>query len=396
MKLTNEDILHLRAINIRKDNKNFIVEDCETQEFYEMPRVCIDALELIKTGKSLGDIETRLIKEYPNEEINMVDFSNQLIDFDLIEFINDKKIERKINETNSLGFLWIPPIIGKAFFNRFTIFFYCLLLFVNLFIFVFNPSVFPHYKDLFIFDMMSLNILALGMLSLVLVLIHEFGHILAIRSFHLPTRLEIGHRLYLIVFETDLSLAWKLPPEKRNILYLAGVFFDNVILFLALLIKLYVPLSSDLLSGLVGLIIFDSVVRIIYQACIYMKTDFYFLFQNMTGSYNIMENGIYTLKALFSRSKVKEDLELFEGEEQIVKWYSIFYIVGVAITIGLLFVYYLPQLIYMGKATLPGINNSIGDAHFWDAVIFILQIVVMLGFLLYSFYKSYRERIVEN
>ncbi|MEH7384467.1 hypothetical protein V7147_03485 [Bacillus sp. JJ1521] len=395
MKLTEETLLTLHDIEIRKDNKHFIVEDLTTQEFYEMPLVCVDALDLIQIGLSLGEIEEQLIKVYPNEEIDLVDFGEQLLALNLVQSVDGKEIKHKRKIESKLGFEWIPSQLGRVFFNKYTNYLYGLFFIVNVGIFCFRPSLFPHYKDLFIFDILSLNIIVLGVLSLVTVIIHEFGHILAARSFGLPTRLDIGHRLYLIIFETDLSLAWKLPSKQRNILYLAGVCFDNVVLFIALLLQIIAPIQSNIVSGLIGLVVFDIIIRIVYQACIFMKTDFYFVFENLTGTYNLMENSKHAIKSLFSRSKL-ENKELFQGEEKIVKSYSVFYVVGVGIALGLLFIYFLPQLLYMCVNILPGFSRPLSDTYFWDAVLFAIQIFVIIGLLFYSFAKSYFKKDVEN
>jgi len=357
--------------------------------------VCIDALDLIQKGLNLGEIEEKLKNIYPDEEINVVDFAEQLIELNLVSAVNEEKIEsQKAQETN-LGFTWIPAGLGKVLFNRYMKYVYALLFIANVAIFYIQPSLFPYYMDLFVFDILSLNILMLGALSLFLVIIHELGHILAIRSYNLPTRLEIGHRLYLIVFETDLTMAWKLHPKQRNILYLAGVCFDNVVLFVALILQLFAPIQSEIISGLIGLVVFDVIVRIIYQACIYMKTDFYYYFENKTGTYNLMENSIHMIRNVFSRSK-PENKELFQGEEKIVLSYAVFYLVGVVITLGLFFIYYLPQLIYMFINILPGFKASFSESYFWDAVIFTLQMVVLIVLLLYSFSKSLKRKNIKN
>ncbi|MCH1624268.1 PqqD family protein [Fredinandcohnia quinoae] len=392
MKITLETTLHLHDIQIRKDNKNYIVEDTKTQEFYEMPMVCIDAIELINEGCSVGEIEQKLIEKYPNEDIDVIDFVDQLLDIDLIKAINGEELKQKGRNPSKLGFEWISPTIGKVFFNKYTNYLYGALFVISISIFIINPSLFPYYRDLFIFDIMSLNILIYGILSLVLVLVHELGHILAIRSFNLPTKLEIGHRLFLVVFETDMTLAWKLPQKKRNILYLAGICFDSVILFIALLTKLIIPLPSEIISGIIGLIIFDIVVRTIYQCCIYMKTDFYFLFQNLTGCYNLMENGNQFLKNLFSKNNVKS-IDLFKGEHSVVRFFSIFYVIGVGITLCLFSIFYIPQLIYMGVKVLPGLTRTMDSPLFWDAIIYSFQMFLLIGLFVFSIGKTRRRKM---
>ena len=51
MSLTYNSTLLLVPIKIRKEKKHFIVEDKTSGEFYEMPEVCIDAIDLINKGE---------------------------------------------------------------------------------------------------------------------------------------------------------------------------------------------------------------------------------------------------------------------------------------------------------------------------------------------------------
>ena len=48
MTITIHSSLSLVPIEIRKDKKNYIVEDQVSGEFYEMSDVCIDAINLIQ------------------------------------------------------------------------------------------------------------------------------------------------------------------------------------------------------------------------------------------------------------------------------------------------------------------------------------------------------------
>ncbi|MFL6559120.1 MAG: hypothetical protein ACJ8MO_23750, partial [Bacillus sp. (in: firmicutes)] len=79
MNLTLHSRLLLVPVNIRKDKKHYIVEDIALGEFYEMPRVCIDAIHLINNGGSIEEIERVLKDKYPNDEVDMLDFAEQLL-----------------------------------------------------------------------------------------------------------------------------------------------------------------------------------------------------------------------------------------------------------------------------------------------------------------------------
>jgi putative peptide zinc metalloprotease protein len=393
MGITLDSRLLLVPIVIRKDKKHYIIEDTITGDFYEMPEVCVDAINLINQGEKIGEIERKLKRNYPNKEINLFDFAEQLLDLELVDEIDGVKLEKQQPQKQSSGILSIPPKIGSLFFNRFTYAVYLILFVSNLALFFMHPSLFPHHKDIFVFDIMVLNVFLWMTFTFLLVLIHELGHVLAMRAHNLPTKVEISHRLLFVVLETDMSSVWKLAPKDRNILFLAGLCFDTVLLFIALIIQLMFPNGPGITLGLMNLAIFDIVVRMIYQCCFYMKTDLYYVFENVSGCYNLMENAQQIIRKhfLFLKSKLREEV-VFSSEKNIVFLYSIFYFVGVAITITLFFIYYIPEVIYAGEQLLPGFRHSPTSIAFWDAVVFSLQVSIFLLLLLYSWRKKYTQK----
>lgn len=390
MTLTNNSRLSIVQIDIRKDKKNNIIEDMFTGEFYEMPEVCVDAINLINKGMHLGEIERLLKDKYPNEEVNILDFAEQLLGLGLIAEIDGVKVEKQQKQKEKLGFQWISPKVGKFFFNKFTYLFYFLLLIVNLFLFITKPTLFPHHMDIFVFDTMVFNVILWMLFTFFFVLIHEFGHVLSMRAHDLPTKVEIGHRLFFVVLETDMSSVWKLAPKERNVLYLAGLCFDNFLLFIALIFQLMFPDVSGIVNGLMSLAVFDIVLRMIYQCCIYVKTDLYYVFENVSGCYNLMENAQEKIRQRLTFLKKKSSDEVvFSDEKNTVFLFSIFYFLGIAVSIALYFIYYIPEVVHAGKQLLPGYGQPPTSLAFWDAVLFTLQIGIFIALLLYSWRKKY-------
>ncbi|HLO12164.1 MAG TPA: hypothetical protein VK190_08025 [Pseudoneobacillus sp.] len=395
MNLRLTSILFLVPINIRRDKKHFIVEDINNGEYYEMPEICIDAITLINIGESLGDIERVLKVKYPNEEVDLIAFAEQLIDLQLITEIDGVKVTLPEKKKEHLGFQWIAPHLGKFFFNKITRLIYAGLFILNIAFLLSKPSLFPHYKDLFIFDYMVLNILTWLVVTFCTVLIHEFGHILAMRANNLPTKLEVGHRLILVVLETDMSSVWKLPSKNRNVLYLAGLCFDMVILFFALVSQVIFTNGSGNFLSIMSLVVLDTFIRLVYQCCIYMKTDLYYVFENVTGCYNLMENAQQMIKRWFAFLKSQKTEEVvFEGERRMIFTYSIFYFIGVVLTLSLYVVFYVPQLLFAVKRVMPGYLEGPTSLPFWDATLFTVQMLIGLILLIYSWRKKYllRER----
>lgn len=389
MDFTYETHITLKQLAIRKDQKHYIVEDVMNGEFYEMPEVCIVAIELINQRKSLNDVEKELTARYPDEDLNLSDFISQLLELDLVSEMNGEKLLKSSAQKKQSGFSWLPESVGRFFFNSFNSKLYLVLLIGSIGLIVYNPLLFPRYSDLFAFDLMLQNIVAWLVITLVLVLLHEFGHVLAVRSEGLPAKIGIGHRLFLVVLETDMSQVWRLSPEKRNRLYLAGIHFDSVVLFLALLAQNFTN-ESSLIMGLLKMVVLDTFIRLVYQAAVFMKTDLYYVIENKTGCYNLMENGRNFLAQWLPFLRVPET-ETFEGEEKVVRRYAFFYLAGILLTLAITAYYYIPQLIFaVNQIMLPGFTEPVSSIRFWDSVVFLLQIVLILSLLFYSWTKKYR------
>lgn len=389
MVVTKKTLVSLHPLKIHKEKINFIVEDESTGDFYEMPEVCIRAIELINQEIPLEEVEKALVVRYPDEEINILNFASQLLKLNLISKLNGVEIISESVQKNQTGFMWIPETLGQFFFNSISSKLYFYLLLASAGMILFNRDLFPRYSDLFVFNLMFNNVVALMLVSFFLVILHEFGHVLAVRSEGLPAKIEVGNRLFFVVLETDMSQVWKLPAEKRNKLYLAGMNFDIVALFLALLAQIFTT-ENTLAMGLLKLVVLNTFIRLIYQAAVFMKTDLYYVIENTTGCYNLMENGRNFLARWLPFLSVPET-ETFAGEEKFVRRYAGFYLSGILLTLIITAYYYIPQLLFaVNEIMLPGFMEPITSIRFWDSVVFLLQIVLVLGLLLYSWSKKYR------
>lgn len=393
MKVSLQSEITLYPLSIRKDKKHYIVEEPVSGDFFELPEIGVDALKRLEQGEELVSIEHTLKNSYPDEEVDMVDFVEQLLELGLVQKVDGVPVKREQSRatTNSGGFFWIPQSVGRLFFNRVMNKVYLLLFLANIIILILNPELFPHYKDIFLFDSMVLNILMYLSISLVLILIHEFGHILAIRAHDLPAKLSIGNRLIFIVFETDLTQAWKLDPKKRNILYLAGISFEQVILSLSFGIMLLFPGAG--ITGVLGIIVLDIFIKFIYQCCFYMKTDVYYVVENITGCYNLMENGRIYLNSLVKKHRKdgENHKEIFQNEWNLIRLYSVFYIVGVVLTLILAVMYFVPQLYYTYMTIYMNLLGAGDRAAFWDAIAFLVMTMFMLFLLVFVARKQKDE-----
>ncbi len=114
MELTLNSIVCLHTIQFRKEQKNYIVKDTITGEKYEMPPLWIDALAMMRDGFLLGEIEEKLKEEYPEEEINMLAFTRQLLELELVGMVDGEEIAcTKKKEKDYLA--WLRPRVEQFF-----------------------------------------------------------------------------------------------------------------------------------------------------------------------------------------------------------------------------------------------------------------------------------------
>ena len=114
MELTLNSTVCLHAIQFRKEQKNYIVKDTITGEKYEMPPLWIDALAMMRDGFLLGEIEEKLKEEYPEEEINMLAFTRQLLELELVGMVDGEEIAcTKRKEKDYLA--WLRPRVEQFF-----------------------------------------------------------------------------------------------------------------------------------------------------------------------------------------------------------------------------------------------------------------------------------------
>lgn len=396
MKWSNQSNIVLHPYKSYPEKKNFIVELIDTEDFFEMPPICIDALKLLQQGSTVAEVEGVLVENYPEEDVDLQDFIEQLLELGMIHKIDNEIVRPTIKKSDqqereiSQG---LSYTLGKLLFSKPMLVVYTLLFILNISIFILNPSVFPSYMDIFIFDSMSLNILNLALVTLFIITFHELGHVLAVRKYNLPTKLGIGHRLFLVVVETEMTHVWKLSRRQRNVPFLAGMCFDQILLFLALIAQIFLPGGHYIFLGVAGVIVFEVFILFIYQCCFYMKTDVYYVLENMLGSYNLLENSKEWLNRGFQKLTRTRNQYSNSSVSKIVKSYAIFYVLGMLISLGLAILFFIPQLYYSISASLQHLSYPMSNGLFWDGVIFLLNLSIMLLLLLYSWYRKYLKRV---
>ena len=386
--------IQLAPLSIRKDRQHYIVADLERQEYYEMPEICVEAIRGMQAGVPLDKIEAGLRARYPGEEINMDGFVRQLRELGLLRSWNGQRFDPPQNLTGrnravSQGL----ERLGRVLFHPLALALYGLLALANALQLVSGDGLMPVYSDLFLSSSMTVNLVSWMAVGLTGVVLHECGHSLAMAAKGLPTRWNMGHRLFLPVLETEMSGVWSLPPGQRYVPYLAGMCVDQVLLFAALFVQTLLPETSGW-APVLRMAALHLVLALGYQLLFFMKTDLYYVVENALGSYNLMENALAWLtNALpFRRAGERAEPVIYEDERHVVRLYGLFVAAGAGVSLALLVFYLIPQLGQAVRMTLPRLALAPSEPLFWDAVVFYFQFLCSAAWVLSSWIRSVSGR----
>jgi len=117
--------------------------------------------------------------------------------------------------------------------------------------------------------------------SLITVMLHEVGHLLAARASDVPARIGLSYRLWIIVAETDMSGIWMAAKRRRYLAFLAGPLIDaaSAAFLLGLLWadrQGWLAISPSF-RQFTSAALWTYLVRLLWQCCVFVRTDFYYV-----------------------------------------------------------------------------------------------------------------------
>jgi hypothetical protein len=248
----------------------------------------------------------------------------------------------------------IFPALARLLFSRWALAAYLVVVFAAAAAAAMAPEIVPGRRMLLFAHHRSLNISLLMLFTLFSIWLHEMGHIMAARAAGVRGRLGIGHRLWVLVAETDLSGLWALPKRQRYLPFLAGGIVDLVsasLLLLALFAGTRHWISlPDAAAQLLGAAIFVSFMRLLWQAFFFVRTDLYYVIAGLAGCKNLMSDTEAFLRNQLARVLPRirriDQSAIQRRELRVIQLYSIVWMAGRLAATGLLLFVTLPVALY--------------------------------------------------
>jgi hypothetical protein len=201
---------------------------------------------------------------------------------------------------------------------------------------------------------------------------HECGHWLAARAAGLSARFGIDHRMYFLVFETDLSQLWSLPRRRRFGPLLAGLATDATVLAVLLAIELggaerwwALPAFA---AHLVAALAFAEAGAMTWQCLLFLRTDLYAVLVTATGCHNLWRVKTLSLRRALKILTPAQTAELATArprDRSVAAWFRWLWLGGFLAAGAWFAWFYLPPLTHLVAWAGPGLATSPATGRFW-------------------------------
>ncbi|HZG13657.1 MAG TPA: hypothetical protein VE710_01445 [Candidatus Bathyarchaeia archaeon] len=367
------DLSHL---SIQHEGDEYTIGDPTIQRFIRVPEAATFVLALANGSRTLAEIKDQIHRE-KGLDLDVLDFVQTLHRLRLVYSIDGKVMgEPRQNQEQTK-----MRRVGGWLFNRYTAWLYAFNACLACYMMLANPEMFPHYRDMFVFQQIGLNSLYVCVIACLLVALHEFAHFLAASSAGVRSTFRLNMRYIFLVAETDMTGLWGQPRSKRYLPYLAGMAWDSTWIVGMLLLQSNVPVDS-LLHATAKLVTLLLVLGTLSQFMFFLRTDMYFVIGNLTHSADLAQSGRLFLKRIWKRNDEALAVlwnRLPETEKKAGRVFGFFYAIGIVCVTYLFLFFTIPGLFTSLSWAIREVSQyRIDQMLFWDGAIILGLFVVRM------------------
>lgn len=345
--------VHVPAFSRQPEDDEVVIGHPLRGSFLALPKEAVEILDLLAAGRSVAEARDEFALRH-GETPDVQDLLSVLAQH---EFVHRRgrpasAPEASVPPAGRFHFESLPQSWARLFVHPATLATVAVLIACSVAVAARNPEIVPGWRALVFPQSMGLMVLGLITAALLTTFFHEMAHLTAARARGVSCRLGIGHRLWILVAETDMSGLWTLPRRQRYLPLLAGMLLDAataavlLLVFHAAAIDLLV-LPQLLLDFLRALWMIYA-LRIAWQFFFFVRTDVYYVCANAFGCKNLMRDSEDLLRSLalrlLGRPGAVDQSHIRSGERRAIRAYAVLWLVGRAFALVVLFTVSLPVL----------------------------------------------------
>jgi len=287
-------------LSMRRDGDGWVIGRINTGDFAAMPPAAHRAIALLCAGRTVGEV-TEALRRETGKDIAVADFVAQL---DGMGFVSAIDLQRRAGRGPVRASLpWLRPEHVRWLLSPVVPWLTAAVIAGAVVLIIADPGVLPGYRDLVWSRHSGLVLLVDITIGWALVWLHELGHLATARAAGVPGRFSLSTRLQFLVAQTDVSGIWAAPRRVRVTVYLAGIAVDLLIASACLLAA---GIAAGLTRHLLLVAVLEAVLELPAELLIFMRTDVYFLVQDLSGCANLYAEGSARVRYLARRLRHRD------------------------------------------------------------------------------------------
>ncbi|MEV0613763.1 hypothetical protein AB0I81_10610 [Nonomuraea sp. NPDC050404] len=365
----------LVPLTVVAERGEYILGDPAVGRFFAVPEIALRVIDGLRAGMTVGQSGEHASTE--DARVDGLDVARLLLRAGFVAEIDGRPVPRADGTTPPRPLHPVMARAGRMVFSLPAMVGYALLLLLVLVTFVLRPGLRPGFESLFIDPRPALSFAVLFGLAVGTGMLHELCHWWAARSLGVPARIRFGRRLYIPVFETDVSGLWSLPARLRYGTFLAGMAFDVLLLAAAVGTRLAWSLGvldvPPWVLRVMGVLVAMKVFDLMFQGLVFLRTDLYAVMITALGGRNLAKVSRLRLKRFLRLAKAAERAELAAAHPrdlEISRWYTVVYLAGLIWAVWFFKTWFYPSsyvvMSWMGETL---VRASPTGAHWWQAAV---------------------------
>lgn len=247
----------------------------------------------------------------------------------------------------------------------------------------------PTAADALVFPSVLVLLLLFVPIAWALLCLHELSHSLVARALGCPAYTRFGNRLWNLVCETDLSSIYSLPSRRRLRPLLAGMTLDVAILDVSLLLMTSEP--GWRAPRVVAYMLFSN---LIYQCCVFMRTDLYYVATTITGLDNLIPDARAELLFLVRQvlHRPSSPPRRSRTHRAMVRGYLVGCLAALGIGAATVANLIIPASVGVVRLAIAAIERGPSDPEFWAASFTVVFFAFVYSVLGWTFARNRRDR----
>lgn len=376
------------ALEIRPDRDEWIVGRRDNEQIVALPGIGMAAVRLMAAGSTIEETRSRL-RTTTGRDVNVQTLVEQLAAAGLVASIGDRRFPAA---PPVVSFPRVQPRHVRWIMSPALHTVVLLVPVAGLTVASARSGVLPSWDSLLWTEYGTFTVLVQCAVAWCLIALHEAAHLLTARAAGVAGRIRLGTRLQFLVAQTEVSAIWLKGRRERLTVYLSGMALDGVIWGGCLLAR-----GWGVDWALLPVMVMTLFLALANQCLVFMRTDLYFVVQDLTGCRNLYGDTARYLRHIAARTcgrRAPHPLRsLPSAERRFVKAYAVAVVGGTAACVAIGF-----QV--LTEVTWPLLHRSLihlrGGADWWirlDALTTVLVLAGLQGLWARLWWKRHGERM---